>query len=120
VAEDEAVVRSVLGTILVALGYEVVEAVNGEEAVARFSEAPNSFRFAVLDVRMPVLDGRGALRRIRRLRPGFPVILSSGADALPGDEPEGGVTFLPKPYSLEQLERCIEIVLEPRGDQRDP
>jgi OmpR family response regulator RpaB len=64
VVDDEASIRRILETRLSMIGYYVVMATNGEEALLRFKEeAPN---LVLLDVMMPKLDGYGVCREIRK------------------------------------------------------
>jgi CheY-like chemotaxis protein len=63
IAEDNAVNRELLREVLEGRGYEVVEAVDGQEALAKIEESrPN---LVLLDINMPVLDGFAVIRRIR-------------------------------------------------------
>ena len=88
VVEDEDAVRRVAGALLHAAGYEVVEAVDGEEAVRRFAETPLAFDLVLLDLMLPRLSGKEVLRRVRALRPDVPVLLSSGNVHEGLDDPE--------------------------------
>ena len=64
IADDEASIRRILETRLSMIGYDVVTAADGEEAVAVFNkENPD---LVVLDVMMPKMDGYGVCREIRR------------------------------------------------------
>jgi len=111
VADDEPAIRQLATAILRRAGFEVVVASDGEEALQRFTKEPGRYRAALFDLTMPRLDGPGALRRIRVLRPDFPCILFSGhsEDEAKGDFGGTGATcFLQKPFSPESL---IENVL---------
>ena len=64
IADDEASIRRILETRLSMIGYDIVTAADGEEAVAVFNkENPD---LVVLDVMMPKMDGYGVCREIRR------------------------------------------------------
>jgi PAS domain S-box-containing protein len=78
VADDEQSVREVLGHMLNRLGFEVVPASDGLDALARFRTAPERFAAVLLDVSMPRCDGAETLREIQALRPETPVLLISG------------------------------------------
>ena len=65
VAEDRQASRELLDAVLSAAGYEVVMAEDGEEALLRASE--QQFDMIILDLRMPRLDGYGALAKLRVL-----------------------------------------------------
>jgi len=92
----------------------VIEAADGEEAVARFGEAPAKIDLCLLDVVMPRRNGKDAADAIARLRPGVPILLASGyaADVLEdrGQAP-GGAQFIAKPISPgELLERVRQLL----------
>ena len=72
----------------------------------------------LLDLAMPLLDGRQTCRALHRLRPGLPIILSSGNDprhAPRDDDAHEGRVFLRKPYTLEELRRVLAAVLSRQG-----
>lgn len=112
-ADDEPAVLSITKTMLERLGYEVVTATDGREALDRFNEGRGSWSFALFDVTMPELDGIEALDRVNQLEPALPVFLSSGYDSeglatrLAGSSPAG---FLLKPFSFSDLKKLIELV----------
>ena len=109
VAEDETIIRLDLREILERAGYEVVaEARDGEEAVElAASEKPD---LAILDVKMPKLDGIDAARRILTDRPIPIVILTAyGQDELVARAVEAGVFgYLVKPFRETDLLPAIQ------------
>jgi PAS domain S-box-containing protein len=78
VAEDESMVRYLVKTILEQFGYTVIEARNGEEAVARFLERRDDIRLLLLDVIMPKRNGREVLEEARNAVPDIRHIFMSG------------------------------------------
>jgi DNA-binding response OmpR family regulator len=78
VAEDEADLRALIGTILTNAGYTVLEAVNGEDAVVKFEQYKDTIDIVVLDVVMPKMNGKEAYNRIKKLKPAMPVLFFSG------------------------------------------
>jgi PAS domain S-box-containing protein len=78
VAEDEDGVRALIRSILAENGYRVVEAVNGAEAVARFTENSDSIDAVLMDVVMPRMNGREACEEILKIRPDIKILFMSG------------------------------------------
>lgn len=117
VAEDEDLVRGAVTKILERVGYTVLGARDGLEAL-EILEARSEVQLVLLDVVMPRLGGAETLSRIRERWPTLKVILSSGykegmgVDALPLD-----VRLLEKPYRAEALLKLIheEIPAEAGG-----
>jgi len=114
VAEDDPDVRRLAKTILEGSGYTVIEAVDGDEAVARFGEHRDQIALLVLDVIMPHRNGREVCEDIRRMKPGVQALFISGDTSdivrkqeLPGDD----VHFLPKPFTAERLLGTVRALL---------
>jgi len=112
--EDEEQVRKMAGIMLTCLGYSVLEAKDGIEALEIFQQHPDEIRWVLSDVTMPRMDGWKTLAALRKLSPGIPVVLSSGYDearVMAGDHPERPNAFLGKPYQLKELRDTINRVL---------
>ena len=112
VAEDETIIRLDLRDLLVRAGYEVcAEARDGEEAVSlALSEQPD---LAIMDVKMPHLDGIEAARRILDERP-IPIVMLTayGQDELVSRAVEAGVFgYLVKPFREQDLLPAIRTAL---------
>ena len=117
VTDDNAINRQVIKLFLVGLGPEIVEATNGLEALERLAAQP--IDLVLLDVHMPVMDGREAIQRIRAAgKPwsGVPVIALT-ADAMSGDREKylalGMSDYLSKPVDQHELICKIRQALEP-------
>ena len=78
VADDEKAIRELVTSELTAFGYRVLAATNGAEAVALFRQHAGEVRLFITDQAMPVMDGSHAIAELRQLKPGLPVILTSG------------------------------------------
>jgi CheY-like chemotaxis protein len=110
VIDDEANVRRSLGLLLRTVGHEVVEWERGSEAIEWFAAHRAEIDATIIDVMMPDMNGKELLARLRTVDPGLPVIVSSGyaadRDKL---EPSVGPSahFLPKPYTMNQLQRVL-------------
>jgi CheY-like chemotaxis protein len=106
VVDDVPKNRAVLNDMLSALGFEVIETVDGEDALAKAAQyAPD---IILMDLAMPKLDGFEATRRIRRLDSAKPpVILAVSARSFDDDRQEsllaGCDDFVAKPYRFEEL-----------------
>jgi CheY-like chemotaxis protein len=114
--DDEAPIRRLAGRMLKRLGFGVVTAGDGRQAVEIFERDPERIACVLLDMTMPEMDGDECLRELRRIREDVPVILSSGynqqalSHRFAGRGPAG---FLEKPYQLDQLARQLEEILKP-------
>ena len=112
--DDEAPVRTMATRMLTALGFEVLTAADGEEAVALFGSRSGDIRAILLDLTMPRMDGYEAFRQLRRLHADVPVILCSGYDVQQSAEQSTGMAFsgiLQKPYRLEELKEVLRKAL---------
>jgi CheY-like chemotaxis protein len=78
VVEDDATVRDSIITMLEEFGYKVIEAVSGEDAVAKFTMNRGSIKLLILDVIMPGMNGRETYERIKRINPAVKAIFTSG------------------------------------------
>jgi CheY-like chemotaxis protein len=100
--------------MLTRLGYTVLEAKDGVEAVEIFQQHQDEIRCVLSDLMMPGMDGWETLTALRKLSPDIPVILSSGYDetqVMAGEHPERPNAFLGKPYQLKGLGETINRVL---------
>ncbi len=114
VVDDEPMVLEFAAKALTALGFKTTEARDGMEAVNIFTQSPNRFDLVLLDLTMPRMDGREALRAFRLLRPDLPVILSSGysdQEFIQNLAAEPGLAFLQKPYLLARLRQTVQTLL---------
>jgi len=111
--DDEAPVRSMAARMLQALGFQVLAAADGNEAVALVIGSPCP-RAVLLDLTMPHMDGRETLRELRRLQAGLPVVLCSGYDVHESADRFADVGFngfLQKPYRLDDLAQALRRAL---------
>jgi OmpR family response regulator RpaB len=111
VVDDEASIRRILETRLSMIGYDVVTAADGEEAIATFKD--NHPDLVVLDVMMPKLDGYGVCQELRK-ESDIPIIMLTAlgdvADRITGLE-LGADDYVVKPFSPKELEARIRSVL---------
>jgi two-component system cell cycle sensor histidine kinase/response regulator CckA len=114
--EDEDRVRDIAARLLRGRGYEVIEARDGEEALALAEANPGGFDLMISDVSMPGMDGPALLKAARPYLGAAPVMFISGyaesefSDLLEG---EAGISFLPKPLQLQSLAEQVKERLRP-------
>ena len=110
VAEDEALIRMDLVEMLQGAGYEVVaEATNGQEAVdLALVHKPD---LAILDVKMPVLDGISAAEKIIELAPVLMLTAFSQKELIDRARDAGVMAYVVKPFTIGDLIPAIEIAI---------
>src|SRR5438270_7126557 len=114
IVDDDADFRIGLRTALEMKGYEVDEAANGEEALVTLSERPPLL--VLLDLQMPVMNGREMLQRMRatpELKE-VPVVIISGFGFEWEAELMGAQGYIGKPFEQQELESTIANLLRPR------
>ena len=113
--EDEADVRSLISGELVRLGYKVVEAGNGVEALRLAADAPGSIDLLISDVIMPKMGGQELTKKIREVCPTIKIVHMSGYNDGPllvTDESGTGIPHLQKPFNFETLAATVRQVLD--------
>jgi PAS domain S-box-containing protein len=112
--EDYAEVRQFAAALLARLGYEVLPASTGEEAVEIARQHPGALDLVLTDVMLPGISGPEAAGIIRGLFPGVRILFVSGF--VPGSLPQAqlslaGSQFLAKPFSADELASAVREVL---------
>jgi PAS domain S-box-containing protein len=113
--EDEEMMREMVATMLMRLGFKVFTAQDGIEAVEVFTQHSDEVHVVLSDLSMPRMNGWETLAALRRIRPGIPVILVSGQDelnVLAGDHLERPQVFLRKPFQKAELKAALVRVLK--------
>lgn len=116
--EDEVSIRIVAREILESVGFEVEEAVDGQEGLDLFMAHPNQVDLVLLDLVMPRLHGFEVMDAIRKVAPRLPILISSGYS--PVERPEvleasDILGFLPKPYRSRDLKVQVARLLGHSG-----
>ena len=113
IADDEQLIRKLIGDCLKKEGHEVLEAENGERALELF-EANKDLELALLDIMMPEVDGWEVCRKIRE-KSDMPVMLVSARsqdfDQIMGFE-SGADDYVTKPFSLAILSKRVDTLLK--------
>jgi CheY-like chemotaxis protein len=124
-AEDNPINQKVAVRHIEKLGWSVVTAVNGKEALEILEK--EIFDVVLMDVNMPVLDGHEALRAIRNpdivpdMTAGIPVIAMTamtGKDEIRGLREEGFDGYIPKPFKSEVLKSVILSTIRKIGKEK--
>jgi DNA-binding response OmpR family regulator len=108
-ADDDKNFGIVLKNELEEEGYSVELVTDGVEAVLHFIEYP--YDLVLIDVKMPKLDGIGALKIIKKLKPAIPVIIFSGNSGFSYIEEMlnmGVIRYFLKPFDMEDFKKCIK------------
>ena len=117
VVEDEPILRQTLQLVLAALGYKVLIASDGIEALALFQQQPDEIGCVLCDLSMPRMNGWETLTALRQHTPDLPVILCSGyseAQIMEGEHSELPHAILTKPYETAVLTHAINQALASR------
>jgi PAS domain S-box-containing protein len=114
VAEDDAMVRRIVLKILRKHGYTVLEATDGEEALALWRANADRVELLLTDVQMPRMNGRALARTVATERPELPVVYMSGydADAVAAVPNAPAGPFVAKPFTEAELLAGIRTALQ--------
>lgn len=112
IVDDAAFMRMRCGRMLAENGYQVVEAENGRDAVAKYAEhRPDA---VLMDITMPELDGLGALREIKRIDPQARVAMVTALgqqQVVMSALKEGARDFVVKPFQTERVLAAVQKLL---------
>ncbi|MCX7049840.1 MAG: PAS domain S-box protein [Candidatus Sumerlaeota bacterium] len=119
--DDEEIVRNIAKRMLESMGFKVLIAEDGREAVNLYQDRAAEINLVLLDLTMPVMNGEEAFRELRRLDPHVRVIMSSGyteseiASRFAG---KGLAGFIQKPYRLAWLRERLQAILQAAGKEK--
>ncbi|WP_017211976.1 sigma-54-dependent transcriptional regulator [Clostridium beijerinckii] len=108
VADDELSLRMVLQTALNKVGYEVDTVKNGKEALCMAQE--NHYDVAILDIRMPEVDGLQAFYEIHKIKPNLPIILMTAfgsSETAVNAMKHGAYDYILKPFNLDEVKIIV-------------
>jgi len=114
IVDDEALIREVASAMLKDVGFDIIEAADGKEAVALYRQNQSIIRAVLLDMTMPKMDGKTCFTELKKINPDVRVLLSSGyseqdINKLFADHTPAG--FIQKPYMPKALQQKMEEIL---------
>ncbi len=113
VVDDEEPVRLIAAQILTHHGYRTITACDGADAIAVFAPRATEVRLLLTDLQMPMLGGPALAIALRRLKPGLPIIVMSGAGSGAGAvHQEFAQAFLAKPFHADTLLAIVRRELD--------
>lgn len=115
VVDDDETVRSLCQRMLERMGFTVLHAADGRQALEVFREHAGTIRCVLLDLTMPVMDGEETFRELRRLDPAVRVLLSSGyneQEVISRFVGKGLAGFVQKPYQFSALQTALRTALQ--------
>lgn len=118
VVDDEVGIRSLIQHTLEELGYTVLTAEHGAQALELFDRSSDEIILVLLDLIMPVLDGAETAAELQARDPDVPILIMSGIgndDALRGFGSTRIAGFVPKPFAPDQLAQAVAIARQRTG-----
>ena len=109
--DDEATILALGGHMLERMGFSVLTANDGQEALEVFREHQDGISLVLLDLTMPKMDGEETFRELRRLDPKVRVVMTSGYteyDVATRFVGQGLSGFIQKPYTSASLQACLQ------------
>jgi PAS domain S-box-containing protein len=113
--EDEGSIRELGATLLNQVGYKVITANDGKDALEIYQRQGDSISLTILDMIMPVMDGKKCMEEILQINPNAKVIIASGypeSGPANGMQAKGTKGFVQKPYNMRQLLTSIRKILD--------
>jgi len=115
--DDDEIVLDVWNQILQKMGYFVIEAKNGKDAIEIYKVQKSRISLVIIDLAMPVMDGEKTSERLRAINPEIKILLSTGWDL---ENLEGRTTeklkyccdgIIQKPYTMKELSAKLAEIL---------
>jgi len=114
VVDDEEYIRGIFRTMLEKLGYRVITAANGKEALEIYAEQREMIDLVVLDLIMPVMSGKEAFDRLRQINDKVKILIASGhttAGEAGFPMQQGLPGFIQKPFTLHSIAEKVQAML---------
>ncbi|MBM4054216.1 MAG: PAS domain S-box protein [Planctomycetes bacterium] len=115
IAEDEEEIRHLVKMVLETAGYTVITAVNGKDAISKYTKNREKIQLLLFDVIMPGKNGKEAYDAIRKKTPGIKVLFTSGYSEDMVEKKiilKEGLHFIPKPVSPSELLKKVREALD--------
>lgn len=121
--DDEDTVRDVVAQMIKGLGYRLLTAQSGEEALEIYRDNYGAIDLIIMDMIMPGMSGSAAIDAIREINPMVAIILSSGY-SIDGEAQEiiskaGRISFIQKPFMMTELSQHIRNILDGKPQPAD-
>ena len=113
--EDDKLIILIASNMIKKLGFSVIEALNGREALDLYQQNAAEITLVVTDMGMPVMDGYALFRELKKLKPELPIIISSGfgtVDVTSRIASNDIAGLVGKPYSFDTLREVLKSVVE--------
>jgi CheY-like chemotaxis protein len=121
IVDDDFELLTTYSVVLEHLGYTTLTANDGDEIVNQVLYGHEAAPDVILmDYRMPKMNGLEAAKKILRNRPGVKIIMSTADDSVKQEAISAGMTFLQKPFSLDDLARAIRESIGEDASAADP
>ena len=101
--DDDKIIRKMVGSMLTALGYDVIAVKDGHEAIAAFNV--NGFDVVLTDINMPHMDGWQLAIRLKDIKPDIPII------AITGEDPNNILARLPGSQIIRALFKPFNMIV---------
>ena len=117
--DDERLVRNATAKLLAKLGFDVIDAESGHQAI-EFAEL-YQFEFVILDLNMPEMSGREVFQILQKRKPDLPIVICTGyrCEEFSTEAEFQPTAFLQKPFDLKTLETLLQQkIIVPSGNER--
>ncbi|MDD3119595.1 MAG: response regulator, partial [Victivallales bacterium] len=121
-ADDEQIIRITAKALLEDLGYEVITAANGEEALQLYQANHDRINLVILDMVMPKMNGTDCFRALRAFDPKVKVIISSGFtgnEIISELKKDGLAGFIHKPFMSDDISTTINKLIQSSSSSSD-
>jgi len=113
--EDEEPIKCIAQEMLEELGFSVITAANGKEALQRYRQHASEITLIITDIGMPVMDGYALFHEVKSLNPELPIVISSGfgdREVASHIAPDDIAGLISKPYRFDKVQEVLKNVLK--------